>query len=108
MIPRAIWISTAMLLLGMSVRPAKADPTVILNARNDATEIDNLVIGTSTYDVTFGANADTTFDTEALSNKASRRNRYCLERCHQRPLSMDGGGEKHFRRVLLLSWIRNL
>ena len=69
--PRALLISTAFLLLGMSVRPAMADPTVIVNSSNVVTEIDNLVIGTSTYDVTFGSAFDATFDTVGLANTAS-------------------------------------
>ncbi len=70
--PRALLISTAFLLLGMSVRPAMADPTVIVNSSNVVTEIDNLVInGTSTYDMTFGSAFDATFDTEGLANTAS-------------------------------------
>lgn len=69
--PRALLISTAFLLLGMSVRPAMADPTVIVNSSNVVTQIDNLVINGTTYDMTFGSAFDATFDTEALANTAS-------------------------------------
>ena len=95
MIPRAIWISTAMLLLGMSARPAMADPTVIVNSSNDATEIDNLVIGTSTYDVTFGANP-TPHLTPKLSQTGCRCNRYCLERCPSAPYPWTVEGKSTF------------
>lgn len=65
----ALLLAGTVFWFGMAIAPAKA--YTIIQSGNDVREIDGLTILGNTYDVTFGATPDTTFDTLSSAQTAA-------------------------------------